>query len=320
MRVLLTTYPSAYLHHGGGEREIFLLREALVESGFGADIYGPTSSDISNYDFAIHSSVVGGSEHLLLSLAEAGVRLILWPNLWFVTSPSPDHIANLARLISYFEAVVFRSRTEEAHFRQFFDLNGKVVIHVSCLVSHRFLRRDVSDVFRDSYGLTRYAIWTGIIEPQKNQLTAVRAFRELDIDLIISGRVRDQAYLARCKEEAGPNTHFIPPMSFGSDLHLSALAHSDLFVELPLDFPGSSAVEAAVAGCKLLLTRCAWTQEVLGEVCTQVDPVDVTAIREAAKNAVFGRLPLLMSFNHESMEAPVKNLIEYLSRCKEVTW
>lgn len=311
-RILLTTHPSAYLHHGGGEREILLLRDALTDSGVMADIYGPTSNEVSAYDFAIHSSLVAGSEHLILPLAGAGIRLIIWPNLWFVTPPSPEHLANLARLLSHFEAVVFRSRAEEAHFRQFFALDGKAIIHASCLVSPRFIRREVSDVFRESYGLNRYAIWPGIVEPQKNQLAAVRAFRDMDIDLVISGRVRDQAYLDRCKAEAGSNVHFIPPMTFGSELHLSALRHSDLFIELPLDFPGSSAVEAAVAGCKLLLTRCAWTQEVFGDMCTQVVPDDEAAIREEAKKALIEPQSSMASFSHVSMKISVKSLVEYV--------
>jgi glycosyltransferase involved in cell wall biosynthesis len=317
-RVLLTTHPSAYLHHGGGEREILLLRDALEDFGVRADIYGPASGEVSVYDFAIHSSLIGGSEYLLLPLAEAGIRLILWPNLWFATPPSPQCLANLTRLLSHFEAVVFRSRAEEAHFRQYFDLYGKAVIHASCLVSTRFQRRDVSDVFRKSYGLNRYAIWAGIIEPLKNQLVAVRAFRDLDIDLIISGRVRDHTYLERCKEEAGPNVHFIPPMAFGSELHLSALVYSDLFVELPFDFPGTSAVEAAVTGCKLLLARCAWTQEVLGDVCTQVDPSDVVAVREAVKKSLIDTQSSAAFFNHASMQGAVINLIDYISKKEEI--
>lgn len=311
-RILLTTYPSAFLHQGGGERELFLLRDALSESGVMADIYGSSSNDISVYDFAIHSSLAGGSEHLVLPLAEAGIRLILWPNLWFVTPPSPEQLGNLTMLLSYFEAVVFRSRAEEAHFRQFFDLDGKIVIHATCIVSPKFRQRSVSEIFRESYGFKRYAIWTGIIEPLKNQLPAIRAFRDLDLDLVISGRVRDQAYLALCREQAGPNVHFIPPMAFGSELHLSALVHSELVVELPLDFPGNSGVEAAVLGCNLLLTRCDWSQEVLGGVCTQVDPKDMIAIRAAVRSAIASPQKSALPFNHDAMRASVKHLIEFM--------
>jgi hypothetical protein len=81
---------------------------------------------------------------------------------------------------------------------------------------------------------------------------------------------------------------FLPPMPFGSELHLSALAHSELFIELPLDFPGTSAVEAAVLGCNMLLTATPWTQELLGNFCTQVDAKDIDAVRLAVRECLAG--------------------------------
>lgn len=138
-------------------------------------------------------------------------------------------------------------------------------------------------MFRETHGLDRYAIWPGIIEPQKNQLTAVRAFKNLNIELIISGPVRDQAYLEQCRLEAGDNVRFMPAFPFGSELHLSALAHCELFVELSLDFPGASALEAAAMGCPLLLSRSPWTEELLGDYCFQADPRDEVAIRAAVE-------------------------------------
>jgi glycosyltransferase involved in cell wall biosynthesis len=311
-RVMLTTYPSAFLHHGGGEREISLLRDALNDSGVIVDIYGSNSNEISSYDFVIHSSLVASSEHLILPIAEAGVRLISWPNLWFASPPTREHLANLKRLLAHFEAFIFRSKAEEFHFREFFDLEGKIVLQSSCLVSPKFLRRDVSPVFRESYGLNRYAIWPGIIEPQKNQLAAVRAFRDMDIDLIISGRVRDREYLTLCKQEAGSNVRFIPPMPFGSELHLSALMYSELFIELPFDFPGTSALEAAVAGSKLLLTRCSWTEEMLGGICEQVVPDDVTAIQSAIDKVISNPELKKPIFEYISMENSVKSLRDYI--------
>ena len=84
-RILLTTYPHAFLHHGGGEREIHLLQEALNLSGMQVDIYGPNSRPIRNYQIVIHFSMINGSEHIL-NEAEHNFdqKLILWPNLWLV--------------------------------------------------------------------------------------------------------------------------------------------------------------------------------------------------------------------------------------------
>lgn len=281
-RVLLTTFPGAFMHDGGGEREIHLLNEALNRSGMISDIYGPTSRSINAYQSAIHFSMAGGSEHVITSAAENGLRLILWPNLWFVEPPSPESIQQLKFLLGYFHAVVFRSKAEEDHFRHYLDLEGKDIIRVSPLISPKFFRKDVTDVFRESYGLDSYAIWTGIIEPQKNQLAAVRVFNELEMDLIISGGIRDQSYADECKRQAGSNIKFIPAIPFGSEQHLSALAHSKMVVELPFDFPGTSAIESAAIGTKLLLSKSDWTEEMLGPYCTQVDPYNDKEIQDAA--------------------------------------
>lgn len=281
-RVLLTTFPGAFMHDGGGEREIHLLNEAINRSGVISDIYGPTSRSVHAYQSAIHFSMAGGSEYLIAAAADNGLKIILWPNLWFVEPPTDESINHLAHLLTYFHAVVFRSQAEESHFRQYLDLSGKDVIHVSPLISPKFFQKDVTDVFRESYGLTSYAIWPGIIEPQKNQLAAIRAFNDLDIALIISGGVRDQAYYAECRRQAGSNIRFIPAMPFGSEQHLSALAYSQLVVELPLDFPGTSAIEAAAMGAALLLPKSAWADEMLGKYCTQVDPRNEDDIRMKA--------------------------------------
>jgi glycosyltransferase involved in cell wall biosynthesis len=259
------------MHDGGGEREIHLLNEAINHSGMISDIYGPSSRSINAYQSAIHFSMAGGSEYVVSAAAENGLKLILWPNLWFVQPPSVADVSHLNNLLKYFHAIVFRSDAEETHFRKYLDVSSKDIIRIFPLISPKFFRKNISDVFRDSYGLKDYAIWTGIIEPQKNQLAAIRAFNELDVDLIISGGVRDQRYFEECKKQAGENIKFIPAIPFASEQHLSAITYSKLVIELPYDFPGTSAIEAAVVGAKLLLTKSDWTEEILNDSCSQVD-------------------------------------------------
>lgn len=282
-RILITTYQEAFLHNGGGEREIHILKESLSTRGVLADIYGPTSQPLSAYDAVIHFSMNTDSERIVERARQYGKRLILWPNLWFISEPTKQHIDGLRRFLKYFDVVVFKSETEQAHFARYFDLSNQKILQAAPLISPKFGRAEFSNVFRETHDIDRYAIWPGIIEPQKNQLIAVRAFKNLDIELIISGPVRDQAYLDQCRMEAGDNVRFMPAMPFASELHLSALANCELFVELSLDFPGTSALEAAAIGCPLLLSRSPWTEELLGDYCFQVDPRDEVAIRVAVE-------------------------------------
>jgi glycosyltransferase involved in cell wall biosynthesis len=313
-RILLTTSPNAFLHRGGGEQEILLLNEFLNASGVMADIYGPTSRSLSAYDSIIHFSMQGGSELMIDAIADTGKHLILWPNLWFVNQPDAQHLERLSQLLARFDAVVFKSKSEEEHFSRYLNLNGKEVIRIAPLISPKFLRRAVSKVFQESYGLDRYAIWPGIIEPQKNQLAAVHAFKGLDINLVISGAVRDQTYAAECRRVAGANVTFIPVMPFGSELHLSALAHSSLFVELSLDFPGTSALEAATIGCRLLLSKSEWTHEFLADACTQVEASNIDLIRATLVDSVQNNLSPQSKFAALSMNDAVAPLLRYLER------
>lgn len=311
-RILITTYQEAFLNNGGGEREIHILKESLNTRGVLADIYGPTSLPLSAYDVVIHFSMDTDSERIVERIREYRKRLILWPNLWFISEPTKQHIDRLRKFLNYFDAVVFKSEAEEAHFSRYFELTNQQIIRAAPLVSQKFTRTEFSNVFRETHGLGRYAIWPGIIEPQKNQLMAVRAFKNLDIELVISGAVRDQIYLEQCRIEAGDNVRFIPAMPFASELHLSALGNCELFIELSLDFPGASALEAAAMGCPLLLSRSPWTEELLGDYCLQVDPRDEIAIRTAvayhseSKNSISKYVPL-------RLDEAIRPLRQYLA-------
>jgi glycosyltransferase involved in cell wall biosynthesis len=277
-----------------------------------SDIYGPTSRSLSAYDHVIHFSMQDGSELMVDALAGSGRHLILWPNLWFVNPPDAQHLERLSRLLARFDAVIFKSHAEESHFTRYLSLEGKRVIRIAPLISPRFMRKQVSKVFQESYGLERYAIWPGIIEPQKNQLAAVEAFRDLEIGLVISGAVRDADYAERCRQASGGNVTFVPVMPFGSELHLSALAYSQLFVELSLDFPGTSALEAAAMGCRLLLSKTDWTEEMLNGACVQVDARDVAQIRASATRALEEPASGKAKFTPLSMSDAVMPLLHYL--------
>lgn len=260
-RILLTTYPGAYLYHGGGEREIFLLRDSLNQAGFIADLYGPDARPIHEYEAIIHFSLIGGVESLLDQLRVEKRLMILWPNLWFVNEPSVAEIKGLQALVDRFQVIIFKSKSEERHFKKHFDISTKKIVQIKPGISAAFAHAQKTSLFSEVYGISDYVFWPGIIEPQKNQLAAVKALSELDIPVVISGDVRDSEYFELCKNNASSNFIFLPEMPFASEIYLSALANSKVFLELPLDFPGISALEAGLLGCNLVLSDCEWSRE-----------------------------------------------------------
>lgn len=315
-RILLTTYPGAYLYHGGGEREIFLLRDALNKAGLIADLYGPNSRPVSEYETIIHFSLAGGTEQMLDQLAGNDRQMILWPNLWFVDEPAKDTLAHLQKLVNRFGVIVFKSNAERVHFQKYFSIEDKKIILVLPGVSNEFATARRTTLFTDVYGVKDYIFWPGIIEPQKNQLKAIQALSGLDIPLVISGSVRDQAYFRLCRESAGANTLFVPEMPFGSEIYISALTGSKVLLELPLDFPGVSAMEAFQVGCELILSDCDWSQEFFSGKATLVDPRSEADIRLAVLLQLEKTPDSVLRKKSENFLLPYAfcNLYDYLSQ------
>lgn len=279
-KVLLTTNQKAYLYYGGGEKEIYKLRDVLNEAGFIADIYGPDSSSVQEYDINIHFSTSLDSMDFLQSIRKEVDTMILWPNMWFIDRIQAEVQAGLQKLISLFDTVVFKTTAERKHFQSFFSIDEEKIIYIHPGIDARFSSAKNNSLFRDVYGQENYILCTGIIEPQKNQLAVIESLKDTDAKVVISGAVRDSAYYELCLTKATENFLFIPEMPFLSEIHLSALMNCNLFLELPFDFPGISAIEAAYLGAPLILNDSEWTHEIFGEDASYVSPHNQSAIKE----------------------------------------
>lgn len=284
--ILITTYQSAYLSKGGGEHENIRLQRLLNQEGLVADLYGPQSRPVSAYDTVIHFSLSEDSASFLHQIRSNVRQMVLWPNFWLVQPISEDRRLILQELVDLFEIIIFKSATERDHFMQFFDTSKIEIFLTTPGIPNEFFQARATRLFNEVHGIEDYIIWPGIIEPQKNQLTAIQALKGYDIPVVFSGSARDSEYLAACHAAAEDNILFLPEMPFLSDIHLSALMNSRLFLELPLDFPGISAVEAASLGCRLVLTDCEWSREMFDEQIYLADPKDCISIRRTVDRAV----------------------------------
>lgn len=278
-RILITTYQKAFLFRGGGEMEIFILCNELNRAGHIAQIYGPSSKPISYYDTVIHFSLTPECKNFVQSVRSNSSKLILWPNLWFVNKPEPNLLAELQSVLDLFDVIVFKSEAERKHFASYLDVKNLDVLVVRTGISNKFENAVKTNHFNEIYKVDEYVFWPGIIEPQKNQLALIKAANDLDMDVFFSGSIRDKEYFAECTKIASSNIHFLNEMEFLSEVHISAILNCSLFVELPFDFPGISAVEAKFLGCQVLLTDCDWSRENFGKDAFYANPRDKNNIR-----------------------------------------
>ena len=279
-RVLLTTYHHAYLKKAGGEFEIFSISEKLKRHGMIADIYGPLSRGLESYDVVLHFSVHGGGLDLLRYIHDQGKPIALWPNLW-LNRPANDIGQMVRAYTDLANVVIFKSSAEQTMFSSQFELPADKVRRVVTQADPVYQKPAPAGLFPALYELDRYVIGVGIIEPNKNQLSVIRALKGRDIKLVLIGGHRDTQYYKTCQAEGGNDVLFIEALPARSELMRSALRESRLFIECSHEPPGLSAIEAGLAGCQLVLSESAWSREHFGDLVQYCNPNSLDSIRNA---------------------------------------
>jgi len=106
---------------------------------------------------------------------------------------------------------------------------------------------------------------------------------------VIIGRIIKGEYGDACVREAAKHKHIllIDGLDNSSDMLASAYAACDVFV-LPSLFetPGIAALEAGLAGAKVVVTKFGGTTEYFGPMAEYVDPRSVESIRNGVLKAL----------------------------------
>lgn len=277
-RVLVTTYFSAFFQPGGGEAELLDLASNLTRFDLHVDIYGPTSAPLSSYDSVLHFSVHADGLQIVEKAKSLKKQVILWPNLWWNTSPSDDQKSVTERFFNLADKITFKSHAELENVSRHVHVDMKKIIIVPWGVEPSYALPADPTLFKTMYQLDSYILWLGIIEEQKNQLPAIHALKEIKTPVVFIGHHRNQAYFEACLEAAPKHFKFLPFMPPGSPMLRSAVQNCDLYLEVPFDPPGLSALEAGLAGRTLVLSQGSWTTEEFGDKAICVNPANPAEI------------------------------------------
>jgi glycosyltransferase involved in cell wall biosynthesis len=117
----------------------------------------------------------------------------------------------------------------------------------------------------------------------------IQALGKINHPAVIIGRIIKGEYGDACVREAAKYKHIllIDGLDNSSDLLASAYAACDVFV-LPSMFetPGIAALEAGLAGAKIVITPHGGTREYFGGMATYVEPGSVESIREGIASSL----------------------------------
>ena len=188
------------------------------------------------------------------------------------------------QLVCQAAAYIFpKSRGEENLLTEEFGAAREKMRVVYNGVNPAFARGDAERFFQ-TYNVRDFIFSAARIEERKNTIGILRAWRDETIPLVLAGNAPDANYLELCKREASANVSFIGALTPAhiADAHAAARVHvlASWWEEV-----GLSALEAAVAGCNLVLTQNGPAREYFGDDVVLCDPADPRSIHDAIRAA-----------------------------------
>lgn len=283
MRVLYQTYPMAFNCPGGGEVQLLKSKQAAEQAGVEVLLFDQWKPQLREVDAVHFFSSQGGSLPFCSQVKQLGLPLLVSPVLWLTNGNAQNYpLHEIGGLLHLADRILPNSRAELQQLAEHFRLETNRFTVTYNGVDPTFARGADPGVFRSRFQLDGpFLLNVANVEPRKNQVRMAQAVRDLGLDLVILGRVRDRTYLEACLQEGRGAVKYLGYVEQDGELLRSAYAGCEVFL-LPslLETPGLAALEAAAVGAKLVVTEVGSTREYFGDMAAYVDPADVKDIRE----------------------------------------
>jgi len=305
----MTTYHAVSILHGGPRTQITETARHLEALGMQVRFFDPWTPFHPGPEDLVHLFAANiGTYHIAREMRALGVPLVVSPITY--TSHSAAFVrralaatrllqkagpglwsdyAFCADICAWAQRVVPNTQAEADLIVQGYGILADKVRVVPNGVDERFASGD-PDLFRKKYGLNNFILNVGHIgHARKNVLQLIRALGEIDHPAVIIGRIIAGPYGDACVREAARfrNIHLIDGLGNDSAMLASAYAACDVFA-LPSLFetPGIAALEAGLAGAKIVITPYGGTREYFGTMATYVEPLEVGSIRDGIRKAL----------------------------------
>jgi glycosyltransferase involved in cell wall biosynthesis len=206
---------------------------------------------------------------------------------WVVRSIVPGTPSWRLNLLRLTDLVLPNSPSEARQLQRLFGLDCRRIRVVPNGVLRSFASAS-PEIFCRRFGEFPFVLSTGRIEPRKNTLELICAARSLELPLVIAGvaPLGCERYEAQCRQAAASDTLWLGRLDHHDLLLASAYAAARVFA-LPSWFetPSLSALEAALAGCAVVITPYGSTRDYFGDQVEYARPNRPSEIRRALSNA-----------------------------------
>ncbi len=303
MNVFLAGYQAISILHGGPNSQLRNTAKFLPQYDVNPKMFDPWASfSMSDCDvFHLFAANIG-TYHLAREIHSLGIPLVVSPITYSLHSHTfVKAMLNATRLLQRFGKGVWsdyaltadictwagrllpNTRAEAALLSRGLGISSAKITVVQNGVDERFYRADPS-LFKKKYGLEDFILSVGHTgHARKNVLALIKALAQIDHPSVIIGRIIKGSYGDACQREAAKYRHIklIDGLQNDSEMLSSAYAACDVFV-LPSLFetPGIAALEAGLAGAKIVITEFGGTKEYFGNMATYVNPRSIDSIRK----------------------------------------
>ena len=325
MKITMACYEAVSLIRGGPRVQILETKAELQKLGVDVALFDPWGNPSQLECDIVHLfSANVGTFHLARNLQTLSVPLVTSPIFFTQRSAlviratlSFEHALKrirtgiytdygFTRQICEWSKAVFPNTSDEAQLiEQGIGVPPEKVTVIPNGVKPGFEHGNPA-LFKKKYGIEKFILNVGHIGPaRKNVLGLIRALKAIDHPAVIIGKVIGSEG-ERCLKEAAKNKNIlvIPGLENDSELLASAYAACDVFV-LPSLFetPGIAALEAGLAGAKIVITPIGGTRQYFDTMAHYVNPGSHESIRE-------GIVAALEENRNEALRARIKQ--EYL--------
>jgi glycosyltransferase involved in cell wall biosynthesis len=309
MRVLFATNQAASVMRGGVLTQALQTKSALENLGVHVTLFDTWREFHPNEFDLVHIFTANmATYHLARAFRVHNLPIVISPV--FFTRRSTKVVQNvitvdklmsrffrgfwtdyglIAEMCHWAEALL-PNTTDEAHlFEEAFRIPQKKITVVPNGVEERFAQA-AQNLFEREYGIKNFILSVGHIGPErKNVLRLIEALEYINHPAAIIGRIEDTPSGRACLERAkrNPRLLIVDAISHDSMLLASAYAACNTFV-LPSQFetPGISALEAALAGAKIVITPFGGTRDYFGNNAIYVNPNSVEDIAKGIQTAL----------------------------------
>jgi glycosyltransferase involved in cell wall biosynthesis len=309
MHVLFATSQATALTRGGVRTQVLQTKEALEQLGVRVTLFEPWRDfQASEFDLVHIFSANMATYHFARAVKAQGLPLVISPI--FYTRRTAKTVRNvitvdrfissnvrgiwtdyglIAEMCSWAEAITPNTTEEGKLFVDAFGIPQKKVIVVPNGVEERFAHA-TPGLFVREYGINNFILYVGQIGPdRKNIFRLIEALERIDHPAAIIGRIEDTPSGRACLERASRNPRLliVDAIPHDSMLLASAYAACDVFV-LPSQFetPGIAALEAGLAGAKIVITPVGGTREYFGSDAIYVEPTSTENIADGIQTAL----------------------------------